>query len=157
MRTINLKNYGMTLIAAAALLAPVAILAQGRHAHYLQARSDLRRAQFLLRVREEPNVTRNLKAADTEVEAAIREVDRAAVLDRKDLDEHPPIDTSLARQDRFRKVVDLLRSARADIEHEEDSPRAREWRDVAFRHIDEALNAVHRAAVDAKLDHELGF
>jgi hypothetical protein len=117
----------------------------------------LRRAQFLLRVREEPNVTRNLKAADDETEAAVREIDRAAVLDHKDLDEHPPIDVGVARQDRFRKIVELLRSARADIDREEDNPRAREWRNVAFKHIDEALNAVHRAAVDAKLDHELGF
>lgn len=153
----NLKTVGMTLLAAAALLTPAAILAQGRHAHYLQARSDLRRAQFLLRVREEPNVTRNLKAADDEVEAAVREIDRAAVLDRKDVEDHPPIDTSLARQDRFRKIVDLLRGARADIDREEDNPRAREWRNVAFKHIDEALNAVHRAATDAKLDHGLGF
>jgi hypothetical protein len=153
----NFKALGLTLLGVAALLAPAAMRAQGRHAHYLQARSDLRRAQFLLRVREEPNVTRNLMAADTEVEAAIKEIDRAAVLDRKDLDERPPIDTSLARQNRFQKIVDLLRSARADIDREEDNPRAREWRNVAFKHIDEALNAVHRAAVDAKLDHELGF
>ena len=147
----------MTLFAAAALIAPIAIHAQGRHAHYLQARSDLRRAQFLMRVREEPNVTRNLRVATDEVEAAIREIDRAAVLDHKDVDDRPPIDTNLDRKDRFRKIADLLRSARADIDREEDNPRAREWRNVAFRHIDEALNGVHRAAVDAKLDHELGF
>jgi hypothetical protein len=153
----NFKTLGLTLTAAAALLTPAAVWAQGRHAHYLQARSDLRRAQFLLRVREEPNVTRNLKMADAELDAAVGEIDRAAVLDHKDLDEHPPIDIGLPRQDRFRKVVDLLRSARADIDREEDNPRAREWRNVAFKHIDEALNAVHRAAVDAKLDHELGF
>ncbi len=135
------------------------MIAQGRHAHYLQARSDLRSwPQFLLRVREEPNVTRNLlRRSISRWRRAIREVDRAAVLVRKDLNEHPPIDASLARKDRFRKIVDLLRSARADIDREEDNPRAREWRDIAFRHIDEALNAVHRAVVDAKLDHELGF
>jgi hypothetical protein len=153
----NLKTYGMTLIAAAALLAPAAVYAQGRHPHYLSARTDLRRAQLFARVREEPNVTRNLEAAAREMEAAIKEIDNAAVLDRKDLLDRPPIDANLARKDRFRKIVDLLRSARADLEHEEDNPRAREWRKVAFQHIDEALNAVHRAATDAKLDHELGF
>jgi hypothetical protein len=142
----NFTTLGLTLLAAGAILAPVAVQAQGRHTHYLQARSDLRRAQFLLRVREEPNVTRNFRVADMKVEATIGEIDRAAVLDRKELDEHPPIDTNLARQDRFRKIVDLLRSARADIDREEDNPRAREWRNVAFKHIDEALNAVHRAA-----------
>jgi hypothetical protein len=153
----NLKAYAITLTAAAALLAPAAIDAQGRHPHYLSARTDLRRAQLLARVREEPNVTRNLEVSAREIEAAIHEIDNAAVLDRKDLVEHPPIDANLARKDRFGRIVALLRSARADIEHEEDNPRAREWRNAAFRHIDEALNAVHRAAVDAHLDHELGF
>ena len=153
----NLKTFGMTLIAAAALLAPAAMHAQGRHPRYLHARTDLRTAQLLARVREERNVTRNLEAAAVEIEAAIREVDNAAVLDRKDLVDRPPIDANLARKDRFRKIVDLLRSARADIAGEEYNPNARGWRDTAFRHIDEALNAVHRAAVDAQLDHELGF
>jgi hypothetical protein len=147
----------MPLIAAAALMAPGGAFAQGRHPHYLSARTDLRRAQLFARVREEPNVTRNLEAAAREIEAAIHEIDNAAVLDRKDLMDQPPIDTNLERKDRFRKIVDLLRSARADIEHEEDNPRARAWRNVAFKHIDEALNAVHRAATDAHLDHELGF
>jgi hypothetical protein len=153
----KLKILGMTLLAAAALFAPSAIHAQGRHPRYLRARTDLRVAQLLARVRDEPNVTRNLEAASAEIEGAIREIDRAAVLDGKDVLDHPSIDANLARRDRFRKIVDLLRSARADIEHEEDNPRAREWRNAAFRHIDEALNAVHRAAGDARLDHELGF
>ena len=153
----SLKTLAFTLLAAGAILVPVVSQAQGRHPHYLSARSDLRRAQFLLRVREEPNVTRNLKIADDEAEAAVREIDRAAVLDRKDLDEHPPIDVGIPRADRFKKIVELLRNARADIEHEEDNPAARAWRAEAFRHIDEALNSVHRASTDAKLDHILGF
>jgi hypothetical protein len=153
----NLKTYAVTFISAAALLAPAGMYAQGRHPHYLSARTDLRRAQLFARVKEEPNVTRNLEAAAREIELAIKEIDNAAVLDRKDLMDRPPIDANLARKDRFRKIVDLLRSARADMEHEEDNPNARGWRDVAFKHIDEALNAVHRAATDAKLDHELGF
>lgn len=153
----NLRTLGMTLLAAVALLAPAAANAQGRHPRYLHARTDLRTAQFLARVREEPNVTRHLEAAAGEIEGAIREVDRAAVLDARDLEDHPRIDANLARKDRFRKIMDLLRSARADIEQEEDNPRARAWRNAAFRHIDEALNAVHRAATEARIDHELGF
>jgi hypothetical protein len=152
----NLKTYGVTLIAAAALLASAAIHAQGRHPRYLSARTDLRTAQLLARVQEQPNVSLNLQAAAREMEAAIKEIDRAAVLDRKDLVDRPPIDANLARKDRFRKIVDLARSARADIEQEEDNPAAREWRNAAFKHIDEALSAVRRAAVDAKLDREIG-
>jgi hypothetical protein len=147
----------MLTVAATAVFAPASVHAEGRHPRYLHARTDLRAAQLYLRVREEPNVTRNLRAAAGEVEAAIREVDRAAVIDHKDLDDHPRIDAQLARKDRFRKIVDLLRSSRADIAQEEDNPRAKEWRDRAFVHIDQALNAVHRAAADARIDHELGF
>lgn len=153
----KLKAFAFTLIVVAAAFSAAALNAQGRHPHYLTARSDLRTASLYLHVREEPNVTRNLHAADTEVIAAIGEIDRAAVLDRKDIDDHPRIDEGLARKDRFRKVIDLLHGAKEDIDREEDNPRAREWRNRANRHIDEALNAVRRAAVDAHLDHELGF
>jgi hypothetical protein len=153
----KLKVLGLTLIAAAAIFAPAAIDAQGRHPRYLHARTDLRSAQFFARVREEPNVTRHLQVAVNEMEAAIREIDHAAVLDARDLEDHPPIDTNLARQDRFRKILDLLRSSRADIGREEDNPRAREWRNVAFRHIDAAIESVRRAAKEARIDHELGF
>jgi len=129
----------------------------GRHPAYLHARTDLRASQFLLRVREEPNVTRNLRTADREVDAAIHEIDRAAVIDRKDMDDHPGVDTSLDRRGRFEKIVALLRSARADLAREEDNGRARSWRDAAYRHIDGALDAMHRAAVDQHWDHMFGW
>jgi MFS superfamily sulfate permease-like transporter len=129
----------------------------GRHPRYMHARSDLRTAQWYLNVREEPNVTRNLRAAYEEVEKAIHEIDHAAVIDHKDLEDHPHVDTNLDRHGRFRKIVALLRSARADIEHEEDNPAASRWRDDAYRHIDAALEFVHRAARDLQWDRELGF
>ncbi len=129
----------------------------GRHPRYMHARSDLRAAQWYLNVREEPNVTRNLHAAWEEVNKAINEIDHAAVLDRKDMIDHPPVDTNLDRHGRFRKIVALLRSARHDIEHEEDNPAAIRWRDAAFHHIDAALDHMHRAARDQQWDHELGF
>jgi hypothetical protein len=150
------------ILATAAIVAaliPTAGIADtpGRHPAYLHARTDLRTAQFLMRVREEPNVTRNLNRAAEEVEAAIHEIDRAAVLDAKDLEDHPRIDANLPRNGRLRKIVDLLRSSRRDLSREEDNGRARGWRDAAYQHIDAALEHVHRAAVDLRIDHELGF
>jgi hypothetical protein len=91
------------------------------------------------------------------VEAAIREIDRAAVIDRKDLDDHPPVDLHMDRLGRFRKTVELLRTARADLAREEDNGRARGWRDAAYLHIDQALEHVHKAAIELHWDHELGF
>jgi hypothetical protein len=156
-----MKRWTLTLsaIALAAAMAPTAVIADtpGRHPAYLHARSDLRRAQLLMRIREEPNVTRRLVEADREVEAAIGEIDRAAVIDQKDLEDHPRVDAFPERRRRFGRIAELLRSARRDLGTEEDNGRARGWRDGAYRHIDEALEHMHRAAIDLHWDHEFGF
>jgi hypothetical protein len=145
----------MALLLAAATLGPAALADRpGRHPRYLHARSDLRVALSLLRVQEEPNVTRHLRVAEREVEDAIREVTRAAVIDRKDVDEHLRPDAHAGRLGRFQRIMALLRSARADISGEEDVAAARGWRNVAFRHIDTAMDFVRRAAREAHLDRE---
>src|SRR5580698_7758905 len=93
----KLRSFRSGLLTLTIMLAPAMVSADapGRHPAYLHARTDLRTAQFLLRVHDEPNVMRNLHAADDEIEAAIREVDRAAVIDRKDLEDHPRADVNL--------------------------------------------------------------
>jgi hypothetical protein len=153
----KLRFLAVSLVGLITAFAPAALNAQGRHPAYLRARTDLRTSQYLMRVREEPNVARNLRDADREVEAAIREIDRAAILDHRDLDDHPRFDTSLERRGRFEKIVALLRSARADLAREEDNGRARGWRDAAFSHIDAALEHIHRAARELHWDRELGW
>jgi hypothetical protein len=145
------------ILAATALPGLLDADTPGHHPAYLHARSDLRRAQYLMRVREEPNVTHRLVEADRAVEAAIGEIDRAAVIDRKDIEDHPRVDAFPDRRRRFGRIVELLRSARRDLAKEEDSGRARGWRDAAYRHIDEALEQMHRAAVDQHWDHEFGY
>jgi hypothetical protein len=134
------------------LAASAAADTPGRHPRYIHARTDLRTAQLLLRVHDEPNVMRHVDAVHAEVEAAIHEVDRAAVIDRKDWMDRPPIDANLDRPGRFRKAMELLVSARRDIGEEEDNPRAKEWRNAAFRHIDAAIDQLRRAARDLKID-----
>jgi hypothetical protein len=135
-------------------LAPFAA-AQFRHPAYLHARSDLRRATLLMRVPEEPNVARDMAAAADLTERAIHELDAAARWDRKDIDEHPPIDTHMGRGGRFREILRLLDSARHDIEHEEDNPAAREWRNRAFHNIDEAMALIRKGGYD-KFRDEVG-
>jgi hypothetical protein len=129
--------------------------AQGRHPAYLHARSDLRRATLLMRIPDEPNVNRDMAAAADFTERAIHELDAAAMFDRKDIDEHPPIDTRLGRGGRFREMLRLLDSARHDIEHEEDNPAAREWRNRAFRNIDDAMALIRKGGYD-KFRDEVG-
>jgi hypothetical protein len=154
------SNRQATLTAVVALvMLPLLAAADtpGRHPRYLHARSDLQTARWLLRVQDEPNVMREIRRTQVDVDRAIREIDRAAVLDRKDIDDHPPIDTSLDRPGRFRKVMALLDSARADIGLEEDNPYAVGWRNLAYRNIDAAKEHLRRAAVTLRIDRELGF
>ena len=129
----------------------------GRHPRYLHARTDLRTAQLLLRVHDEPNVMHHVDAVHAEIEAAVHEVDRAAVIDRKDLEDHPRIDTGLDRAGRFRKAMALLVSARRDINEEEDNPRAIGWRNAAFQHIDAAMEQLRHAARDLRIDRIEGY
>jgi hypothetical protein len=142
------------LLMALAALAPFAA-AQYRHPSYLHARSDLRRATLLMRIPDEPNVNRDMAAAADFTEHAIHELDIAARWDRKDLDEHPPIDTHMGRGGRFKEILRLLDSARHDIEHEEDNPAAREWRNRAFRNIDDAMALIRKGGYD-KFRDEVG-
>jgi hypothetical protein len=131
-----------------ATLLPSDLAAQGRHPRYLHARSDLRRATRLMLIPDEPNVMRDMQAAADRVERAIRELDTASMWDRKDIDDNPPVDTRLGRGSRFREILRLLGSARNDIAQEEDNPRAAEWRNRAFRNIDDALDLVRRGGYD---------
>jgi hypothetical protein len=130
-------------------------LAQFRHPAYLHARSDLRRATLLMRIPDEPNVNRDMAVALDYTDRAIHELDAAAMFDRKDIEEHPPIDTRMGRGGRFREILRLLDSARHDIEHEEDNPRAREWRNRAFHNIDDAMALIRKGGYD-KFRDEMG-
>jgi hypothetical protein len=108
-----------------------------------------------MRIPDEPNVNRDMAAAIDSTERAIHELDVAAMFDRKDIDEHPRIDTRLGRGSRFREILRLLDSARHDIEREEDNPRAREWRSRAFRNIDDAMAVVRKGGYDKLRDEAM--
>lgn len=155
------KNLKLLLLFAgvAAMLQPVSSFSTGvyHHPRYLHARSDLRAAHILIGYHDEENVMRHANAVRREIEAAISEIDRAAVLDRRDIDDHPHVDTNLDRPGRFRKCFALLRSARKDIAEEEDNPNAIGWRNAAYRHIDNALDQLRRAAQALRIDRLEGY
>ncbi|MGO9897234.1 MAG: hypothetical protein ACLPX8_23835 [Bryobacteraceae bacterium] len=147
---------GLLFLAAAIIPAGLADT-PGRHPRYLHARTDLRAAQWLLRVHDEPNVMNHIRAVDQEIDRAVFEIDQASVLDRRDLRDHPPVDERMDRRGRFGRAMELLREARAEIDREEDNPAARGWRNRAFEHIDGAIDQLRRAARDLRLDHMEGF
>ena len=152
---LTLKFGAISLLTA---LASVATIGQsiaradipGAHPYYLHARSDLRKAESILQLPDERNVKQEEAIAAREVYAAIREIDRASVLDRKDVDDHPAIDISLAHQGKFQELERLLQSAKRDISREEDNRSAIAWRQRSITHINEAERHV---ALAAKRDH----
>jgi hypothetical protein len=122
----------------------------GEHPHYLHARSDLRKAEQLLQLPDEGNVKQEEVVAMHQVQLAIAKIDRAAVLDQKDVDDHPKIDRSLRHFGKFKAIESLLQSAKRDILFEEDNPAARSWRRQANSYIDQAEKRVDLAI---KRDH----
>lgn len=143
---LNLQSTFMAF-ALCALLMPAAMFADtpGKHPAYLHARSDLAKARQLLNQgEEEGNVEAQLRNAVNEINQAIGEIDRAAVLDRKDVDDHPPVDANLRCLGKFHEVFRLLREAQKDIDREEDNPAARAWRNRANGEINEAVKFVKK-------------
>ncbi len=133
----------LTLVLTAAIGQGIARAdSPGEHPHYLHARSDLRKAEQLLRLPDERNVKAEENVAAREVHAAIWEIDHASVLDRKDVDDNPAIDTSLTHQGKFGEIERLLQSAKRDISLEEDNQSARAWRHRANVHLDRAEQRV---------------
>jgi hypothetical protein len=152
-----MKWIALSLMGVLVAMTPAAVNAANRHPAYQKARNDLRLAQFLMRVPEEPNVVKNLLAADAELELAVADIDKAAILDHKNLLDAPPLQENPDRRHRYERVASLLRSARTEMSHAEDNDRAVANRDQAGKHIDAALESVHKIAIELHWEKELRF
>ncbi|WP_341528453.1 hypothetical protein WKK05_03655 [Nostoc sp. UHCC 0302] len=121
----------------------------GNHPLYLHARSDLRKAELLLQTPDECNVTQEARLATQKVHQAIRDIDIAGVLDGKNIDYYPQVDTSLNHHDKFRAIYKLLRRADKDLSGEEDNNFVVGWRNTAEADINQAK---HYTAIAAGRD-----
>jgi tetratricopeptide (TPR) repeat protein len=119
----------------------------GRHPNYVHARNELAQANKLLHLPEDGDVHADLHAAIEEVDQAIAEIDRAAVLDRKAIEADPQVDTGLRCLPKYREIFHLLHAAQHNVSLGEDDPRARGLRDRARGHIEEALKHVRHAVL----------
>jgi hypothetical protein len=129
----------LTLAAILAFCAPLTFAdSPGRHPGYLHALTDLRTAQYLLRMDFDDNYP-----ALRQVNMAINVTRNAAIDDRKPLDDHPRLD-SLNRGGRLQRALEALNAAERDITQEEDNPYAVGWRNQAIRHIDAARRLVNQ-------------
>jgi hypothetical protein len=152
-----MKWIALSLLGVLAAMTPTPADAANRHPAYQRARNDIRLAQFLMRVPEEANVVKNLLAADAELELAVADIDKAAILDHKNLLDAPPLQENPDRRRRFERVASLLRSARTEMTKAEDNDRAMGNRDQAAKHIDGALEHIHKLAIELHWEKELRF
>lgn len=141
---VGLKQ-GVLAVGVALLASATAFAQTATHPHYIHARSDLAKARQLMQQPDEGNVEAQLRNAVTAVNNAIKEIDQAAKLDKKDMDDHPPVDTSLKCLNKFHEIFRLLRAAKIDIDQEEDNPASRPWRGRANGQIDQARQYTKKA------------
>ena len=110
---------------------------------------DRRYARALLYRSDWRDVMRDQRAAVDAIDHAIAEARRAAIDDGRNVDDHPPIDTRLGWEGRFRKAMELLDSAQRDLSFEEDNRHAAEWRATARADVQRARDFVARAMRDS--------
>jgi hypothetical protein len=119
------------------------------HPRYLSALSDLRYARALLWRPDFREVMRDQRAAIDEIDHAIAEAKRAAIDDGKNIDDHPPVDTRMGWEGRFRKSMELLNSAIGNLSFTETNMAAAPWRDAARANVERARGFIERAMRDS--------
>jgi hypothetical protein len=116
--------------------------AAGAHPAYLHALSDLREARGNLERKGGDGAMKwDEHVAINAVDRAIAEIKHAAIDDGKNLEDHPAVDAHEPRAGRLHKALAALRTARGDIEHEEDNASVRGLRNRAIGAIDDAIHA----------------
>jgi hypothetical protein len=121
------------------------------HPAYLHALADLRNARANLQHGEgDPQVHWDERHAVETIEAAVREINEAAIRDGKNLEDHPPVDVREPRAGRLHRAQAALRAAREDVSKEEDNAFANGLRVRAIHHIDEALAFTEQGIAEAE-------
>ena len=121
-----------------------------RGPNYLHALSDLRDAREHLEHFGSEPVDARAERAIFEIDRAINEIRRDAVMNGNELENHVPADTHMAHNGRFQKAMDLLDRARRDVAGEEEQPDAKALQLRVMRHIEEARHEVARAIAIAR-------
>ncbi len=147
-----IRRVAIALALSAAVTAPAFADEYGRHPAYLHALTDLRTAAWQVDHRrpEDGRVANDEAIVHDELVAAIRDFERAARQDGKNVDWQPPPDVQLAPEGRLHAAIDLMRRARADIARAEDDPRSRTFQQHGLSHVDAALDAARHAVGDAR-------
>jgi len=152
-----MKIHARPMLSALLLMVALPFAAQadlpGKHPFYLHALSDLRAARWFLEHRPgDAAVSGQEDVGITEIDAAIREIKRAAIDDGKDIHDHVGVQEIGDRPGRLHKALELLDKVHSDLAREEDDPMTRGLRNRAIGHVDAAVRATHHAIGDVVHD-----
>jgi len=115
------------------------------HPAYLHALSDLRAGRWLIEHRPgDWAQTSDEAEAVRQIDAAIRDIRKAAFNDGRNANDHPPVDENPDHRGRIHEALQYLNKARSDISREEDNAFADGLRDRAMGHIDAAIGSARR-------------
>jgi hypothetical protein len=129
--------------------APVVVAAPpAAHPAYHRALADLRHASLYLRRPAKAEVAWDEKRAVDEIAVAMREIREAAIEDEKNPSDAGPADT-MVWGDRLHKALELLETARRDLNQEEDNGWANGLKARSIGHIDKAIGWVREGIADA--------
>ena len=123
--------------------------APSQHPAYLHALTDLRHARGFLAKPAGAMVKWDERRAIHEIDEAIREIKEASIDDGKNLDDHPPVDAGIVWGDRLHKSLELVESARRDVNEKEDNAFARGLKGRAIGHIDSAARDIKEGIEDS--------
>jgi hypothetical protein len=117
----------------------------GKHPAYLHALSDLRDARAHLEHYSSDPVNLEEEHAIGNIDKAIGEIKKAAIMDGKNIQDHVPVDSHMDRRGRFHRALELLDKAKRDVSGEEDQSDTAGLQLRVIRHIDEARHSVEHA------------
>ena len=127
----------------------VATPAPQNHPAYLHALTDLRHARAYLARPAGAVVKWDENRAIREIDAAIAEIKHASIDDNKPLEDHPPVDAGMVWGDRLHRALELVETARRDVNQEEDNAYANGLKNRAMGHIDNAARDINDGIRDA--------
>jgi tetratricopeptide (TPR) repeat protein len=142
-----LRSKFLPLVIAGAMLLAGCIVTPPpqRHPAYLYALSDLRAGRWLIEHRPgDWAQTSDEAEALRQIDAAIRDIRKAAFNDGRNANGHPQVDEYPDHRGRIHEALQYLNKARADIAREEDNTFAGGLRDRAIGHIDAAIGSARR-------------
>ena len=147
----NRTASGLLILLASFSSSTLAAEAPGKHPYYLHALSDLRSAYSLIQHRPGDMATNGRESiALKEISDAVDDIRKGAIDDGRNMNDHPPTDTSSDHSGALHEAAELLQKAQDDVGKDEDDKAAKGLQQRSLQHIARARSAIEEAISDVQ-------